>query len=89
MGGFAYLDFVPGGTLRKGRLALVPKVSRPLRKPPPENRKEATGELFRPYRKIGLVLQGNPLAPTGESLGGYREICWGIQEGDYCIESCW
>ena len=28
----------------KGRVTLVPKVSRPLRKSPPENRKGATGE---------------------------------------------
>ena len=46
-------------------------------KPPPqENWKGATGESLRPYRKIGLVLQGNPLSPTGKSLRGYREIAW-------------
>ena len=58
----------------KERLTLVLKVRRPLRKPPPENQKGATGKSFRDYRKIGLVLQGNPLAPTGKSLGGYRRI---------------
>ena len=45
----------------------MPKVSRPLRKPPPEeNCKGATGESLRPYRKIHLALQGNRLGATGE-----------------------
>ena len=34
----------------------------------------ATGELEGGYREIVQVLQGNPLAPTGKSLRGYREI---------------
>ena len=34
----------------------------------------ATGELERGYREIVQVLQGNPLAPIGKSLRGYREI---------------
>ena len=38
----------------KGRLTLVPKVRRPLRKPPPENQKGATGESFRGYRRISF-----------------------------------
>ena len=57
------------------RVALCARVAWPLCQrsvDPCANRrrrtkKGATGELFRPYRKIGLVLQGNPLAPTGES----------------------
>ena len=36
----------------QGRVTLVPKVSRPLRKPPPKNRLGATGESFRSYRRI-------------------------------------
>ena len=36
-------------------------------KPPPqENRKGATGESFRPYRKIAWGLQENCLGGTGE-----------------------
>ena len=50
----------------KVRLTLVPKVRRPLRKPPPENQKGATGESFRGYSKIHLALQGNRLGGTGE-----------------------
>ena len=60
-------------------MTLVLKVRRPLRKPPPENQKGATGESLRPYRKIGLVLQKNPLAPTGKSLRGYRRISFGAE----------
>jgi hypothetical protein len=60
--------------LHKGRVTLVPKVSRPLRKPPPEKRKGATGESFRPYREIAWVLQEDCLGPTGELLRWYRRI---------------
>ena len=39
----------------------------------------ATGELEGGYREIVQVLQGNPLAPTGKSLRGYRRISYGAE----------
>ena len=39
----------------------------------------AAGELEGGYRRIVQVLQGNPLAPTGKSLRGYRRISYGAE----------
>jgi hypothetical protein len=39
----------------------------------------AAGEPKRGYREIVQVLQGNPLAPTGKSLRGYRRISYGAE----------
>ena len=42
-------------------------------KPPPQENWKGG------YREIVQVLQGNPLAPTGKSLGWYRRIGYGAE----------